>query len=364
MTLSRGTSLGSFEITGSLGSGAMGEVYRARDSKLGREVAIKVLPEVFAKDAERLARFEREAKVLASLNHPNIAGIYEFGHENEIHFLVMELVEGETLEEKLWAGAMSIEDALPIYFQLGEALDAAHEQGIVHRDLKPANIKVTEAGRVKVLDFGLAKALERKELLGSDSSSGGALELGSLDSGAITREGYILGSPAYMSPEQARGHKVDRRADIWAFGCCLYETLTGQRPFQGETVSDMLAEILKSDPDWSLLPGDTPESVRVLLRRCLERDRQKRLKDAGDIANTLEEARTSAVRAPLGFSSERGEQEMSAVGSAKRSYLWTLLAGVVLIALAGGAWWLNGAGRRETIAEAEAAPKAAPNRAT
>jgi len=286
VTIIAGSILGHYRITSELGSGGMGEVWRAEDTKLDREVALKVLPSEFAEDAERLARFEREAKVLASLNHPNIAHLYgletaessrnssEEGEDGgRVTFLVMELVEGKDLSERIARGALSIDEAIPIALQIAEALEAAHEQGIVHRDLKPANIKVTEDGTVKVLDFGLAKAWETE---GQDSS----LSLSPTVTQHATAAGVILGTAAYMSPEQARGKKVDRRADIWAFGVVLWEMLTGRKLFEGETVSDLMAAVLTCDPDLTRLPSRTPSSVARLVRRCLERDPQTRLADA------------------------------------------------------------------------------------
>lgn len=290
MSISPGTSLGSFKIVSLLGVGGMGEVYRARDSKLGREVAIKVLPEAFAKDKDRLARFEREAKLLASLNHPNIASIYGLDEADGMQFLEMELIEGSTLDDRIALGAMRIEDALPLFSQIAEAIEFAHENGVIHRDLKPANIKVTEDGTVKVLDFGLAKALEDAP---SSPGAGGTLALDS-DSAGKTGEGQILGTPAYMSPRQARGQQVDKRADIWAFGCCLYEALAGKRPFHGETATDLLAEIVKGEPDWEKLPPNVPARVRLLIWRCLQKDPKRRLRDIGEARFELSESGSDA----------------------------------------------------------------------
>ena len=283
MPLQSGTKLGQYEILAKIGAGGMGEVYRARDTKLGREVAIKVLPEAFAQNEERLARFEREAKLLASLNHPGIATVHGFETSGEVRFLVMELVEGETLAERIERGALSPEDALAIARQMAEGLEAAHEKGIVHRDLKPANVKVTEEGGVKILDFGLAKALEDERPETAESNSPTLTR-------AATQAGVLLGTAAYMSPEQARGQKVDRRTDIWAFGVVLFEMLTGTRMFSGETVSDVLARVLTAEPDWSTLPATTPPSIRKLLRRCLERKSTERLRDIGDARLEIKEA--------------------------------------------------------------------------
>jgi serine/threonine-protein kinase len=275
MTLAAGTRLGPYEILAPLGAGGMGEVYRARDGKLHRDVAIKVLPELFAADAERLARFQREAQVLASLNHPHIAAIYGLEESGATAALVLELVPGETLAERIASGPIPVEEALVVAHQVSDALEAAHEKGIVHRDLKPANVKITPDGKVKVLDFGLAKALS------SDGSSPDVTSSPTITA-AATQAGVVIGTAAYMSPEQARGRPVDRRTDIWAFGAVLYEMLAGKRCFEGDTVSDVLAAVLRQDPDWRALPPDTPASVRFLLHRCLERDTKKRLRDIGD----------------------------------------------------------------------------------
>ena len=277
-----GTQLGHYEILSALGKGGMGEVWRARDSKLGREVAIKTLPEEFAKDEERLARFEREAKLLASLNHPNIAAIYGLEEHNGTRFLVLELVEGDTLAERLKRGAIPVEESLTLALQIAEALDAAHEKGVIHRDLKPANIKVTPDGKVKVLDFGLAKAFAGD---GTDANLSQSPTL----SIAATQQGVILGTAAYMSPEQARGVTVDKRADIWAFGCVLYEMLTGRQVFKGELMSDVLASVLKSDPDYNGLPPTLHPKLRDVLRRCLEKEPKQRWHDVGDVRVELEQ---------------------------------------------------------------------------
>ncbi len=265
-----------------IGAGGMGEVYGARDTKLSRDVAIKVLPEAFARDAERMARFQREAKVLASLNHPNIAAIYGFEDSGGVHALVMELVEGPTLADRIAAGAIPIDEALRIARQIADALEYAHERGIVHRDLKPANIKISRDDVVKILDFGLAKAIE------GDASSMDMANSPTLTHMA-TMQGVLLGTAAYMSPEQAKAKPVDRRADIWAFDCVLYEMLTGKMAFQGETVTDTLAAVLTKEPDWSQLPKDTPAHVRVLLQRCMQRDPKQRLRDIGDARIALDE---------------------------------------------------------------------------
>jgi hypothetical protein len=315
--LAPGTRLATYEVIGPLGVGGMGEVYRARDSRLKREVAIKLLPEAFANDAERVARLQREAEVLASLNHPNIAAIHQLDEHEGARFLVLELVEGQTLaaliagpsrEAPLLSGrggsgldsarprsdppgtGIPLDDALGIALQIAAALQAAHERGIVHRDLKPANVKVTPAGVVKVLDFGLAKIHEPP-----------ASEVALTHSPTIlgrTQANVILGTAAYMSPEQARGQDVDRASDIWAFGCVLYEMLTGRPAFTGETITDILGGIVRVDPDWSALPEATPAPIRSLVRRCLQKDRKRRLKDIADASLDIEDARATAA-APL-----------------------------------------------------------------
>src|SRR3984957_1152734 len=265
MGIAAGSKLGQYEIRGDLGAGGMGEVYRARDPRLGREVALKVLPEAFAADAQRLGRFEREAKVLASLNHPNIGSIYGFEDSSGVHALVMELVEGSTLAERIAQGKIPVDEALPFAKQIAEGLEYAHERGVVHRDLKPANVKITPDGAVKILDFGLARAIEG-DPAAVDISTSPTL------SRMATQAGMILGTAAYMSPEQAKGKTVDRRTDIWAFGCLLFEMLTGRRPFDGETVTDVLAAVVRGEPEWALLPANTPPSVRNLLQRCLKKE--------------------------------------------------------------------------------------------
>ena len=285
MALQAGTRIDPYEITGALGVGGMGEVYRAVDTNLGRQVAIKVLPDTFANDSERLARFEREAKTLASLNHPNIAQIHGFEKADGIRALVMELVEGPTLADRIAQGPIPLDEALPIAKQIAEALEAAHEQGIVHRDLKPANIKLRPDGAVKVLDFGLAKALEpiaaRVDAAASPTITSPAL---------MTAVGMLLGTAAYMSPEQARGKPVDKRTDIWAFGCVLYEMLTGQRAFGGEEVTETLASVVRSEPAWDALPANSPAVVGAFLRRCLQKNPKQRLQDIGDMRLALEGA--------------------------------------------------------------------------
>jgi Tol biopolymer transport system component len=276
-----GQTLSHFRITAKLGEGGMGEVYRAQDTKLGREVAIKVLPAAFTEDAERLARFEREAKVLASLSHPNIAGIYQLENIEGQLLLIMELVEGQDLAERLEGGAIGVEEASAIALQLAQGLEAAHERGVIHRDLKPANIKVTADGQVKILDFGLAKAWE-------EPPEEGSLSMSPTLTAQMTQAGVILGTAAYMSPEQAKGQSADKRADIWSFGVVLWEMLTGRRLFAGDSVSDTLAAVLRDDIDAAELPGDTPTPLRGLLRRCLDRNPKSRLRDIGEARVVLE----------------------------------------------------------------------------
>src|SRR6202167_1460298 len=272
MTLIAGTKLGSYQVTGAIGAGGMGEVYQAHDTKLGRDVAIKILPAAFARDPERLSRFQREAKTLAALNHPNIAAIYGLEEDAGTTYLVMELVPGDTLADRIKRnGPVPLEEVLSIARQMAEALEAAHEKGIVHRDLKPANVKVTPEGKVKVLDFGLAKAF-------SDDASAVDISNSPTLSRAATMQGMILGTAAYMSPEQARGRAVDKRTDIWAYGVVVYEMLTGKRLFTGEDVTETLASVVKDKPDLALVPS----KVRPLLERCLEKNPKNRLRDIGD----------------------------------------------------------------------------------
>ena len=283
MSLTIGTRLGPYEILAPIGAGGMGEVYRARDTKLNRDVALKILPEAFVTDPDRLARFRREAQVLASLNHPNIGHIYGFEDSGATHALVLELIEGPTLADRIASGPMALADVLPIAQQIANALEAAHEQGIIHRDLKPANVKVRDDGTAKVLDFGLAKAL-------APEGSGATADL--LNSPTMTNRdtalGMIIGTAAYMSPEQARGRPADKRADIWAFGVLVFEMLTGRRLFEGETVSDTLASVLRQDIDWRALPASTPAPLVRLLHRCLDRDPKRRLRDIGEARIALE----------------------------------------------------------------------------
>ncbi len=294
MALQPGTQLGPYQILSALGAGGMGEVHRARDTKLGRDVALKVLPQAFSGDSERMARFQREAQVLAALNQPNIAAIYGLEDSGAVRALVMELVEGPTLADMVAARhGVPLDDALNIAKQIAEALEYAHERGIIHRDLKPANVKVTPEGTIKVLDFGLAKALDIGAGLVPPSSAGAIYDSPLQNSptltAAATQAGVIIGTAAYMSPEQARGKVVDRRADIWAFGCVLYEMLAGQRAFEGETVTDTLAAVVRAEPDWAALPATTPARIQNLLRRCLTKDPKQRLRDIGEARIAIEE---------------------------------------------------------------------------
>jgi eukaryotic-like serine/threonine-protein kinase len=276
-----GKTLAHYEIEGALGAGGMGEVYLARDTRLGRAVAVKVLPEVLAADPERIARFEREAKVLASLNHPNIAALHGLEEFEGRHFLVMELVEGETLAEQIARGPLAVDEALKIVHQIVEALEAAHEKGVVHRDLKPANVKMTREGKVKVLDFGLAKAME-------NAPGNAHLSQSPTLSLAATNAGVILGTAAYMSPEQAKGASVDPRSDIFSFGCLFYEMLTGRQPFQGDSLAEVLADVLAREPDLAALPARLHPRIPELLRRCLEKNPKKRWHAAADLRVEIE----------------------------------------------------------------------------
>ena len=375
-----GTTLAHFKITGKLGEGGMGEVYRAEDSKLGREVAIKVLPEMVAGDAERMARFEREAKLLASLNHPNIGAIYSIEQatlespagseaveqwgsgqpqdktgEGEplsphaptpsgppVHFLVLELIEGENLSELLDQGPLGVEKSLKIAQQIAVALEAAHAAGVIHRDLKPANVKLTPGGQAKVLDFGLAKAWEVEESSGSSPliSHSPTLTQG------MTQAGMLLGTAAYMSPEQARGKPVDKRADIWAFGAVLLEMLTGRKAFGGDTVTDMIAAVVAREPEWERLPPETPKAVNRLLRRCLEKDQEQRLRDIGDARLEIGEL----LAHPEGLQAE--PEAVAAPG--KTSLVWKV-AVAVLAVLAMGlglALWRAGTDQPQRITRA------------
>ena len=309
------TNLSHYRILSKIGAGGMGEVYRARDTKLARDVALKVLPAAFASDTERMARFQREAQVLASLNHPYIASIYGLEDSGNVRALVMELVEGPTLADQIATGAFPVHEALSIAVQVCEAVEYAHERGIVHRDLKPANIKFTDHGAVKILDFGLAKALEDNTASGADSSTSPTF------SRLATQQGIILGTAAYMSPEQAKGKSVDRRADIWSFGCALFEMLTGRMAFNGETVTETLAAVIKEELDWSLVPAATPLRIRELLRRCLKKEPRQRLQSIGDARITIEETISSSAQETASTAAEQIPTSLR-----RRALPWTLFA--------------------------------------
>jgi hypothetical protein len=325
MPLNPGTRLGPYEITGMLGAGGMGEVYRARDTRLGRDVALKVLPPQVERDPDALLRLAREARLLASLDHPNIGAVHGWEESSGVHAIVLELIEGPTLRDRVLAGPLPIDEALKIARQIADALDAAHEQGIIHRDLKPANIKIRPDGRVKVLDFGLAKAL---------TPPGGAAET----TASATQPGLIVGTPAYMSPEQARGEPVTRSADVWAFGVVIYEMLTGRHPFISGSTTDTLAAVLRATPDWDALPRKTPEPVIRLLQRCLEKDPRARLRDIGDARLDIEEARASLSGASSG--ARRAAADLA--GAPRSSTMRKIAIGVavllLIVAAAAGAY--------------------------
>ena len=357
MTLAAGTRLGPYEIVSAIGAGGMGEVFRAHDTRLGRDVAIKVLPEAFASDHERLARFRREAHILASLNHPSIAAIYgieevgaplagargEAGEragtrpapKGPTIALVMELVTGEDLAERLRRGAIPVDEAIAIAKQIAEALEEAHEHGIVHRDLKPGNVKVTPEGKVKVLDFGLAKALEAETTDAPNSQ----LSHSPTMSRRATEAGIILGTAAYMSPEQARGKPVDKRADIWSFGVVLFEMLTGRRLFEGETVSDTLAAVLREEVPWASLPAQTPRGVVQLLRRCLTRDPRQRLRDIGDARFALVAAETPEATEPSDDRANSIPATSPRTPAWQQALPWGLLAAVCVALIAALLAW-------------------------
>ena len=339
MALDVGSRLGLFEVTGRLGEGGMGVVYRATDTTLHRDVALKVLPDAFAQDAERLARFQREAQVLASLNHPNIAQIHGLEQSGDTRALVLELVEGPTLQDRITKGPIPLDEALPIARQIAEALEAAHELGIIHRDLKPANVKVKDDGTVKVLDFGLAKALG-PDLSDTEAANSPTMTM----TAAATKMGVIMGTAAYMSPEQAAGKQVDRRADIWAFGVVLWEMLTGCPLFTGETLSHVLASVLKTDPDWAALPSTTPAPVRRLLRRSLNRNPRERLQHVGDARVEIREALTAPA------TDEVAHPAIPPAVSWRRALPWAaaFVTGAALAAIAIGAFVGNTATPRPT----------------
>src|SRR5262245_35537382 len=331
MSVDVGTRLGSLEITALLGKGGMGEVYRARDTKLKRDVAIKILPDEFSRDADRVNRFQREAQALAALNHQNIGTIYDVQQIGETRFLILELVEGQTLQEKLRQGPIPVEEALAIAKQIAEGLEAAHERGVVHRDLKPANIKLTQDGNVKVLDFGLAKAFQAQPSTALSNSP-------TLISASMP--GVIVGTAAYMSPEQVKGRQVDRRTDIFAFGCVLYEMLTAQAAFDGDDVTEILGSVLKTEPDWSKLPAGTPYAVHKLLRLCLQKDPKKRRSDATDVRIDIEEALAGAVATPV------QETQITRNSLRMRASMVIAVAGILALAVPALQHW------RETISEA------------
>lgn len=346
MALAPGTHLGVYEVTAQIGEGGMGQVYRATDTKLKRQVAIKILPPSLAADHDRLVRFRREAEVLAALNHPNIAAIYGLEESAGITALVMELVEGDDLAQRIARGPIPLDEALPIAKQIAEALEAAHEQGIIHRDLKPANIKVRPDGTVKVLDFGLAKVFDPV------GSAAGSATMSPTLSIHATQTGIILGTAAYMSPEQARAKVVDRRADLWALGAVLYEMLTGTRAFGGEETSDTLAFVLTKEPDWTTLPAMTPEPIRRLLRRCLDKDHKQRLASASDARLEIEDALDDLM----------GEPPLPRTGTAVRSIrMWRAIAAVMTVIAMSFAFWVSWAKVPESASRVEAfLPEGAP----
>jgi eukaryotic-like serine/threonine-protein kinase len=323
MSIGPGTSLGSYELLAELGAGGMGQVFRAHDTRLGRDVAVKIIHPRLGADADHLARFRREAHTLALLNHPFIAAVHELGEAGGVVFLVMELVPGETLQERLLSGPLGLAEALRICSQVASALEAAHDRGIIHRDLKPANIKITPEGAVKVLDFGLAK-----ELAPTDSAS----ELLQSPTTLELSVGLILGTAAYMSPEQARGRPLDRRTDIWSFGCVLFEALTHRRPFGGETASETIAQILEREPDWSLLPDTTARAIELLLRRCLRKDLQNRLRDIGDARLEIEEVLTGDHSTTTDAPGAGGDLKRRVI----RRFVWLALGAALGAALTAG----------------------------
>jgi eukaryotic-like serine/threonine-protein kinase len=362
VTLQAGSRLGPYEILGPLGAGGMGEVWRARDTRLEREVALKVLPAALAADGERLQRFEREAKLLASLNHPHIAAIHGLEDSGEVKALVLELVEGPTLLERIAEGPLPLDETIVIGLQIAEALETAHEKGVIHRDLKPANVKLSFEGAVKVLDFGLAKALDPAASSSAPSASPTLMNSPTLTA-ASTKLGVILGTAAYMAPEQAKGKPVDRRADIWAFGAVLWECLTGQSPFAAETVAETIGYVMTRDLDPARLPPRTPAALRQLIARCLVRDPRHRLQAIGDARIVLEE---------LGAHSQADESP--GVRSARARAAWVLPWGITLLAILGLAWALSrggagrpvdrGARRAEIEVYRSSPPPASPSRRT
>jgi serine/threonine protein kinase len=321
--------LGTYEITALLGKGGFGDVYRAKDKKLKRDVAIKILPDEFSTDHDRLTRFQREAEVLASLNHPNIAAIYDLAAQDQAQFLVLELVDGETLADRIARGPVPVEEALNIAKQICEALEAAHDRGVIHRDLKPANIKITPDGKVKVLDFGLARIYAK----GAETDLANSPTL----TAAGSIQGVIIGTPAYMSPEQARGRDADHRSDVFALGCILYEMLTGRQTFEGEGVSEVLASVLRGTPDPSALPANVSPRVRALLSRCLEKNPKRRWQAVGDLRIEIENAIAGSPedQAPMAALPKRSRWKVAAlleaaaavIGLAVILYLWAPVVG-------------------------------------
>jgi Tol biopolymer transport system component len=316
-----GSRLGAYEVVSLLGEGGMGQVYRARDSRLKRDVALKILPDAFAADPDRVARFQREAELLATLNHPNIAGIYGMEQADGMRALVLELVEGPTLADRIALGPIRVDEALLIACQIAGALEAAHEKSVIHRDLKPANIKLTPDDKVKILDFGLAKALEPAPAAPADLTHSPTVM-----SPAITQVGVILGTAAYLSPEQAKGRGVDKRADVWAFGCVLYEMLTGRRPFAGAAPTEMLAAIVRDEPEWTSLPRDTPPAIRGLIKRCLRKDPAQRMHDIGDVRIEIEDA--------LGRTPDEAADDERAERKPLARWIWPTLLGVFVVVAA------------------------------
>ncbi len=314
-----GKSLLHYRVEKKIGEGGMGVVYRGRDERLKRDVAIKVLTETFAEDPERLARLEREARLLASVSHPNIAAIYGLEVAEDRRFLALEYVEGETLAQRLSKGPLPLEEALDVCRQIAEGVEAAHEKGIIHLDLKPANVKITPDGKVKVLDFGLAKAF-------SDETQTFDLTHSPTITEAMTKPGVILGTAAYMSPEPAKGKPVDKRTDIWALGCHLYECLTGKRAFPGETITETIAAILTHEPDWKMLPPSTPPALRKLLARCLGKNVNQRKRDASDLGNEIEELIQGLAE----------EMSVPAGAQPRRRQVHLIYVGALLVAVAGG----------------------------
>ena len=322
-----GRTLSHYKVLDKIGRGGMGEVYLAEDTKLGRQVAIKMLPDELAHDADLFTRFEREARVLASLNHPGIATLHGLEQSEDVRFIVMELVRGDTLEERIRKGALEIEEVLPLFLQIAEALEAAHGKGVIHRDLKPPNIKITPDGRTKILDFGLAKT-HVEEFSGSNTSESPTLT-------QHTQAGVILGTVPYMSPEQARGKPVDKRTDIRAFGCVLFEALVGQRAFDGDSIADVMGAIVKSEPNWELLPKETPRRIRELLHRCLEKDIRRRLRDSGEAWFAIDQALTELLDSSTGDEVTEDTKELTPRPFVVTAAVTALITGLTVWALTG-----------------------------